>query len=135
MCERLKKYAILKSTVSWSMFWLEHNASADCSDVLTKEEWTLLYRKIHKTRQVPKKTPTLSKCSFGLQYWEGTSLEHRIHHPGSLAFGVDGNVCLKSLMIIVIFMGKARWFPSAYAMLIQSANRYFYRRHRPLHTN
>lgn len=63
--ERLRKYAILKSMVAWRLFWLsrlhEHDAAADCGDILTKQEWTLLYRKIHKTRVVPSEAPTIAE--------------------------------------------------------------------------
>ena len=62
--DRLKNYVTVKSIVAWRLFWLarmrEHAPDAPCDAVLDKTEWTLLYRKIHKTKKVPSETPTLA---------------------------------------------------------------------------
>ena len=63
--ERLKKYVILKSIVAWRLFWLsrlndeEQNSTCEC--ILSKDEWSILFRKINKTRHAPKEIPTVSQ--------------------------------------------------------------------------
>ena len=61
--DRLKKYIVLKSIVAWRLFWFarahEHNQDDCCSTVLSKSEWSLLYRKTKKTKHLPNKPPTI----------------------------------------------------------------------------
>ena len=61
--DRLKNYITLKSIVAWRLFWItrsyERNSEKSCLSVLTKNEWTILYRKIHKTKNIPKQPPTV----------------------------------------------------------------------------
>ena len=62
--DRLKNYVTVKSLVAWRLFWLarmrEHSPDAPCDTVLDRTEWVLLYRKTHKTKTVPKETPSLA---------------------------------------------------------------------------
>ena len=64
--ERLRKYIVLKSLVAWRLFWLarlrEHDPKGSCEAVLEPIEWQLLYRKTHKTREVPEAPPTLAQA-------------------------------------------------------------------------
>jgi hypothetical protein len=61
--DRLKKYIVLKSMVAWRLFWLarahERNQDDCCCTVLSKSEWSILYRKIKKTKHLPNKPPTI----------------------------------------------------------------------------
>lgn len=63
---RLKNYIVLKSVIAWRLFWLarlrEHDAESSCETVLDPMEWKLLYRKIHKTKEVPEKPPTVEQA-------------------------------------------------------------------------
>lgn len=64
--ERLKNYIVLKSVVAWRLFWLsrlrEHEPEESCEKVLEPLEWALLYRKIHKTKNVPETPPTIEQA-------------------------------------------------------------------------
>jgi Transposase DNA-binding/Transposase DDE domain len=52
--KKLKKYITLKSIVAWRIFWLtrtfERNKDRQCDTVLTKDEWTILYKKFNQNR-------------------------------------------------------------------------------------
>jgi len=64
--DRLKKYIVLKSIVAWRLFWFtrvrEHNKDECCSTVLSKDEWSILYRKANKTKSLPCKPPTVGEA-------------------------------------------------------------------------
>lgn len=64
--ERLKKYIVLKSIVAWRLFWLsrtlENAKDVPCSTVLSETEWSLLYRKVNKTRAAPNTPPTVEEA-------------------------------------------------------------------------
>lgn len=55
--ERLKKYITVKSIIAWRLLWLsrycKQDNQANCLVVLTEDEWSVLYRKTHKTKQLP----------------------------------------------------------------------------------
>ena len=63
--ERLKKYIAVKSIIAWRLFWLsrycKEDSRANCLAVLTKEEWVILYRKIHQTKYLPDSPPTVGE--------------------------------------------------------------------------
>ena len=65
--ERLRKYIVLESIVAWRLFWLtrlsEHDGNAGCETILSEEEWSLLYRKTHRTREVPVTSPSLADAT------------------------------------------------------------------------
>ena len=63
--ERLKKFIVLKSVIAWRLFWLSrysknHNADS-CLEILTTQEWTILYRKIHRTKKPPESPSTIGE--------------------------------------------------------------------------
>ncbi len=64
--DRLKKYIVLKSFVAWRLFWFarahERNKDDSCSTVLSKNEWSILYRKIKKAKDLPSTPPTLGEA-------------------------------------------------------------------------
>lgn len=64
--DRLKRYITVKSLVAWRLFWLtrvqESEPDAPCDRILDSIEWQLLHRKIHKTRSVPDKVPTIREA-------------------------------------------------------------------------
>lgn len=64
--ERLKKYIVLKSLVAWRLMWLarlrDQDKLAPCDRVLDRIEWTLLSRKMNKTRQLPGNVPTVDQA-------------------------------------------------------------------------
>lgn len=62
--DRLKKFIVLKSIIAWRLFWLarahEHNPDDPCTTVLTKLEWTILYKKVTKSKTPPDEPPTIN---------------------------------------------------------------------------
>ncbi len=64
--DRLKKYIVLKSIVAWRLFWFarahEHHKDDCCTIALTDVEWSILYRKTMKTKQLPSVPPTIGEA-------------------------------------------------------------------------
>ena len=64
--KRLENYVAMMSVVSWRILWLTYQnklAPADsCETALTEAEWKSLYLKIHRTRQLPEKPPSLRQA-------------------------------------------------------------------------
>lgn len=52
--QRLKNYITVKSVIAWKLFWLSRayklRPECSCLEILTRHEWTILYRKIHKRK-------------------------------------------------------------------------------------
>lgn len=64
--ERLKKHLALMSVVAWRLFWMTFlnrvNPETDCTEILTAHEWQALYCRIHKSRELPEKVPTVREA-------------------------------------------------------------------------
>ena len=63
--DRLLRYIALLSVIAWRLYWMtllnRHAPEADCTQVVTENEWRALYALTHKTRTFPKKTPTVAQ--------------------------------------------------------------------------
>ena len=63
--DRLLRYIALLSVIAWRLYWMtllnRHCPEADCTQVVTENEWRALYALTHKTRTFPKKTPTVAQ--------------------------------------------------------------------------
>ena len=63
--DRLLRYIALLSVIAWRLYSMtlfnRHAPGADCTQVLTENEWRALYALTHKTRTFPKKTPTVAQ--------------------------------------------------------------------------
>jgi hypothetical protein len=63
--DRLLRYIALLSVIAWRLYWMtllsRHLPEADCTQVVTENEWRALYALTHKTRTFPKKTPTVAQ--------------------------------------------------------------------------
>jgi hypothetical protein len=63
--DRLLRYIALLSVIAWRLYWMtllnRHVPGADCTQVLTENEWRALYALTHKTRTFPEKTPTVAQ--------------------------------------------------------------------------
>ena len=63
--DRLLRYIALLSVIAWRLYWMtllnRHVPEADCTQVVTENEWRALYALTHKTRTFPKKTPTVAQ--------------------------------------------------------------------------
>ena len=61
--DRLLRYIALLSVIAWRLYWMtllnRHLPEADCTQVVTENEWRALYALTHKTRTFPEKTPTV----------------------------------------------------------------------------
>ena len=62
---RLKKYIVIKSIIAWRLFWLSrsHKMMKDesCIEILSEQEWTILYRKINR-KKPPSSPPTIGEA-------------------------------------------------------------------------
>ena len=63
--DRLLRYIALLSVIAWRLYWMtllnRHVPEADCTQVVTENEWRALYALTHKTRTFPEKTPTVAQ--------------------------------------------------------------------------
>ncbi len=63
--DRLLRYIALLSVIAWRLYWMtllsRHSPEADCTQVVTENEWRALYALTYKTRTFPKKTPTVAQ--------------------------------------------------------------------------
>ena len=64
--ERLKKHTVLRSIIAWRLFWLgrlrELDEHTSCEVVLSKEEYSLLYRKANRSAKAPLQAPTVGEA-------------------------------------------------------------------------
>ena len=65
--QRLLRYMALMSVIAWRLYWLtmynRHAPDAECTAVLTEDEWKALYCIIHKTTILPNELPTVSQVT------------------------------------------------------------------------
>ena len=63
--DRLLRYIALMSVIAWRLYWMtwinRHAPTAECTCVLTTNEWQALYCVTHKTRTLPEKIPDVSQ--------------------------------------------------------------------------
>lgn len=63
--KRLVRYVALFSIVSWRILWMTFlsrvSPELDCTEFLSDSEWKALFCKIHKTKTLPKKIPTVKE--------------------------------------------------------------------------
>lgn len=66
--ENLKKYIVLKSILAWRIFHLtrffKESKEKNCEEVMSKNEWQVLFRKFNKGKSVPKKPPNVKEVYF-----------------------------------------------------------------------
>ena len=65
--QRLLRYIALMSVIAWRLYWVtmynRHAPDAECTAVLTEDEWKALYCIIHKTTTLPNELPTVSQAT------------------------------------------------------------------------
>ena len=65
--QRLLRYMALMSVIAWRLYWLtmynRHAPDAECTAVLTEDEWKALYCIIHKTTNLPNELPTVAQVT------------------------------------------------------------------------
>ncbi len=65
--DRLLRYIALMSVIAWRLYWLtmynRHAPDAECTAVLTDDEWKALYCITHKTTDLPDKLPTVAQVT------------------------------------------------------------------------
>jgi hypothetical protein len=64
--ERLKKHLALMSVVAWRLFWMTFlnrvSSESACTMFLAEHEWKALYCRIHKSKKLPEKVPTVREA-------------------------------------------------------------------------
>ena len=65
--QQLRRYIALMSVIAWRLYWVtmynRHAPDAECTAVLTDDEWKALYCIIHKTTTLPNELPTVSQAT------------------------------------------------------------------------
>ena len=65
--DRLLRYIALLSVIAWRLYWItlfnRHAPTAECTHILTENEWKALYALTHKRRTLPTKTPTVGEAT------------------------------------------------------------------------
>ena len=65
---KIVNYITLFSIVAWRIMWMglihKTDKNAPCSKVLSEVEWKALYTAIHKSKELPKKLPTVGDVIF-----------------------------------------------------------------------
>lgn len=63
---RLMRYLTVMSIIAWRIFYMtllaRTNPELPCSEILTEEEWKILYTKIHRTRNYPHAPPSIKNA-------------------------------------------------------------------------
>jgi len=66
--ERLKIFILLKSLIAWRLHALIHiqreHPDTACTEVLSGDEWQVLYKKIHKTNNLPAEPPSIRQATL-----------------------------------------------------------------------
>ena len=65
--DRLLRYIALLSVIAWRLYWItlfhRHAPTAECTHILTENEWKALYTATQKTRTLPTETPTVGEAT------------------------------------------------------------------------
>jgi hypothetical protein len=65
--DRLLRYIALLSVIAWRLYWItlfnRHAPTAECTHILTENEWKALYALTHKRRTLPTQTPTVGEAT------------------------------------------------------------------------
>ena len=85
--DRLIKYLAVMSIVAWRLFMITLIAratpGAPCSDILTDEEWKILFLKSNKSRKLPDKIPTIGEVVIWIARLGGFLARKGDGMPGS----------------------------------------------------
>ena len=85
--DRLLRYVALMSVIAWRLYWLtmynRYAPMADCSCVLTDNEWKALYCVTHKTTTLPNKLPTVSQVIVWIAKLGGFLARKSDGNPGA----------------------------------------------------
>lgn len=86
--ERLIRYLTIMSIVAWRLFMITLIARAhpdsSCSELVSEQEWKVLYMKIHKTQKLPEQTPTVREVVIWIARLGGFLARKRDGMPGTI---------------------------------------------------
>lgn len=86
---RLKRYVALFSIISWRILWmtflLRVDPEIECTEFLSDSEWKALFCRIHKTKVLPQKVPTVKQAVVWIARLGGYLNRKNDGHPGPSA--------------------------------------------------
>jgi len=86
---RLKRYIALFSIIAWRILWmtflLRVDPEVECTEFLSDSEWKALFCRIHKTKLLPKKVPTVKEAVVWIARLGGFLNRKSDGHPGPSA--------------------------------------------------
>ena len=86
--QRLKNFITVKSVISWRLFWLSRayklRPETSCLEILTRDEWTIIYRKTHKIKP-PNKPSTIYEAVIWIAKLGGYIERKKDPPPGMIS--------------------------------------------------
>jgi len=87
--ERLARYLAVMSVVAWRLFMItliaRTDAATSCTKLLADHEWKVLYLKVNKKRDLPRKSPTIGEAVIWIARLGGYLARKNDGPPGTLA--------------------------------------------------
>ena len=87
--DRLKNYISLKSVIAWRLFWLSRyyreQPQESCLNVLTQQEWQILYRKMTRVKTIPDQPPNVQEVFIWIAKLGGYIGRRSDHPPGMIS--------------------------------------------------
>lgn len=84
--ERLIRYLAVISIVAWRVFWLtlvsRTTNNTTVSDILTDDEWKILYMKFNPERKIPKNPPSVKEITIWISQLGGFLARNGDGNPG-----------------------------------------------------
>lgn len=86
---RLVKYLTVMSIVAWRLFMItliaRTNPSTPCTKLLAEHEWRVLFLKVNRNKELPKKTPTIGEVVIWIARMGGFLARKGDGPPGTIA--------------------------------------------------
>ncbi|WP_272927897.1 IS4 family transposase, partial [Legionella pneumophila] len=106
----LLRHIALKSIITYKILLLSKLAltapETDCTQILSQEEWQILYIRKHQTTQVPQKPPNIKQALIWLGKLGGFLNRKNDSLPGAMTLWRGYEELQQSIMMLRIFSGN-----------------------------
>lgn len=86
--DRLIRYLTVMSIVAWRIFTItlmaRTNPNVPCTEFLTKNEWKVLFLKVHKNKKLPESTPVMGEAVIWIARLGGFLARNNDGYPGTV---------------------------------------------------
>lgn len=107
---KLQKLIAIKSLIAFKILYLSKIALSfpeeSCDTILTPEEWTILYMRVHQTNSIPDKPPNVKEAIIWLGKLGGFMARKSDKLPGPMTLWRGYEILQESVMMLSIFSGK-----------------------------